>query len=281
MRSLRRGAGPRPTSTLLVSTYQWPGALDLVLLSALRQRVPPSQVVVADDGSGEATADVVRALVPRFAALDIPLVHVWHPDEGFRLSAIRNRALATATGDYVLMVDGDCVLHVDFVRSHLAFARPGTFVQGSRVFVTRERSAIALDRRDPVFRTLGRGLRNRQNGLSLPWLSPLVPASADPLRGTRGCNMAYWRADALRVNGFNEAFVGWGREDSEFTARMLAVGLRRRRLKFGGIVYHLWHEERPRSAVDENHRIFEAIVRSGASRCEAGLDRYLPAAGPG
>lgn len=281
MASSRGADRPRATSTLLVSTYEWPAALELVLLSALRQRVPPSQVVVADDGSGAATAAVVAALVPRFAELGVPLVHVWHPDEGFRLSAIRNRALAAATGDYVLMVDGDCVLHPDFVRSHLAFARRGTFVQGSRVFVTRERSAGALQRRDPVFRTLGRGLRNRQNGLSLPWLSPLVPASPDPLRGTRGCNMAYWRADAERVNGFNEAFVGWGREDSEFTARMLAAGLRRRRLKFAGIVYHLWHEERARGAVDDNHRLYEAIVRSGASRCEAGLDRYLPAGGPG
>jgi predicted glycosyltransferase involved in capsule biosynthesis len=93
--------------------------------------------------------------------------------------------------------------------------------------------------------------------------------------------MAYWRADAVRVNGFNEAFVGWGREDSEFTARMLAAGLVRRPLKFGGIVYHLWHDERPRAALDENHRLYEAIVRSGASRCEAGLDRYTAPGGRG
>ncbi|GLC27136.1 glycosyltransferase family 2 protein [Roseisolibacter agri] len=266
-----------PTTSLLVSTYNWPAALALVLRSALAQRQRPTEVLVADDGSRDDTAALVASLVPRFADAGVPLVHVWHPDEGFRLSAIRNRALARATGDYVLMVDGDCVLHPGFVASHVAFARPGTFVQGSRVLVDQARSARALAAGDTRFGAFDRGLRNRHYALSLPLLSRLVPPNADPLRGTRGCNMAYWRADAVRVNGFNEQFVGWGREDSEFTARMLAAGLARRLLKFGGIVFHLWHDERARAALDGNHQLYEAIVRTGASRAAEGLDRYLPA----
>ncbi|MDF1504275.1 glycosyltransferase family 2 protein [Roseisolibacter sp. H3M3-2] len=270
-----------PTTTLLIATYNWPEALGLVLRSALSQSTLPGQVVVADDGSGEPTANVVRDLGPRFAAAGVALDHVWHPDEGFRLAAIRNRALAAARGDYVLMVDGDCVLHPDFVASHVGFARPGTFVQGSRVLVSRERSARALAEGSTRFSLLDRGLKNRQNAVPSRLLSALVRADQDPLRGTRGCNMAYWRADAERVNGFNERFVGWGREDSEFTARMLAAGLERRKLKFGGIVFHLWHDERPRSAVDENHRLYEEIVRTRACRCEAGLDRHAPGHSPG
>jgi len=269
-----------PSSTLLISTYNWPAALELVLLSAMRQHVVPSQIVVADDGSTDDTAALVRSFVPRLAALGTVVRHVWHEDRGFRLSAIRNRALAEATGDYVLMIDGDCVLHPDFVRSHLRFARRGTFVQGSRVLVSEARSAHAMARHETRFALLGRGLKNRHNALSLRWLSRCVPAPQDPLRGTRGCNMAYWRCDAVRVNGFNERFVGWGREDSEFTARLLAAGLRRRKLKFGGIVYHLWHRERPRGAVDENHALFEEIVRTGASWCELGLDQYTQTATP-
>jgi glycosyltransferase involved in cell wall biosynthesis len=270
-----------PATTLLVATYNWPDALALVMGSVLRQRVRPTQVVVADDGSGDETAAVVRGLAARFAEADVALHHVWQPDEGFRLAAVRNRALARAVGDYVLMIDGDCVLHPDFVASHLAFARPGTFVQGSRVLVSPARSARAMAAQDPRFSLFDRGLKNRQNAIAAPLLSRLVRAPQDPLRGTRGCNMAFWRADAVRINGFNERFVGWGREDSEFAARMLAAGVRRRRLKFGGIVFHLWHQEHPRSAVDDNHRRYEEIVRSGARWCDAGLDRYLvPAAAP-
>lgn len=267
-----------PTTTLLISTYDWPAALDLVLRSALAQRVRPTEIVIADDGSGEETRALIASHAPRFAAIGVSVLHAWHPDDGFRLAEVRNLALARATGDYVLMVDGDCVLHPDFVRSHVAFARPGTFVQGSRVLTTPERAARALERGDPRFGCLDAGLRNRQNALTLPWLSWLVRTPQDALRGTRGCNMAFWRADAGRVNGFNESFVGWGREDSEFTARLMATGLRRRRLKFGGIVFHLWHPERPRAAIDTNHERYVEIVRTGAAWCERGLDRHL--AGP-
>jgi glycosyltransferase involved in cell wall biosynthesis len=268
-----------PTATLLVATYNWPAALDLVLRSALAQRVLPTEVVVADDGSGEETRALIAGFEPRFAEVGVPLVHAWHPDEGFRLAAVRNLALARSRADYVLQIDGDCVLHPDFVRSHLAFARRGTFVQGSRVLVGRARAERALARGETTFNLVGPGLRNRQNALSLPFASRFVSAPQDPLRGTRGCNMAYWRDDAVRVNGFNERFVGWGREDSEFVARLLAAGLVRRKLKFGGIVYHLWHPERPRSAVDDNHRLYERIVRERSAWCEEGLDRHLAAAG--
>lgn len=263
-----------PTTSLVVTTYERPDALAVVLESVLRQRVPPGEVLVADDGSGADTAACVREAAVRGARQGLAVRHVWQPDEGFRAAAIRNRALAAATGDYVLLIDGDCVLHPDFVRSHAAFARPGTFVQGTRVLLDAARTGRAIAERDPRVRLLERGLRNRLNGVSAPWLSALVPSPADPLRGVRSANMGLWRADAVRVNGFNEAFVGWGREDSEFVARLAAAGVRRRKLKFGGIVYHLWHEERSRAALGQNDALYAATVSGGAAWCAQGLDGH-------
>ncbi len=264
-------ARPLPTATLLVATYNWPAALELVLASALRQRARPAQVVVADDGSGEETRALVASFAPRFREAGVAFEHAWQPDEGFRLAAVRNLALARAAGDYVLQVDGDCVLHPDFVGSHLAFARAGTFVQGSRVMASAERTARALAERSDAFGLLDRGLRSRQNGISLPALRPLVRAPQNSWQRTRGCNMAYWRADALRVNGFDTRIVGWGGEDVEFTARLLAAGLRRRRLKFGGIVYHLHHEVRAQAPSDRNQALYEATVRAGRAWSEHGI----------
>jgi glycosyltransferase involved in cell wall biosynthesis len=277
----RRAAPPaRPAATLLVSTYNWPRALALVLDSALAQRALPSEVVVADDGSGEETRGVVEAFAPRFAAVGVGFVHAWHPDEGFRLAAVRNLGLARATGDYVLQVDGDCVLHPDFVGSHLAFARPGAFVQGSRVMVAADRTARALAEGAAGFAPFAAGLRSRQNGLSLPFLRPLVRCPQNSWQGTRGCNMAYWRADAVRVNGFDTRIVGWGREDVEFSARLLAAGLRRRRLKFGGIVYHLHHPGASRAREDGNQAVYEETLRTGRTWCEHGIVSPAPAAAP-
>jgi glycosyltransferase involved in cell wall biosynthesis len=260
--------------SLILTTYDWPAALDLVLASALEQSVLPGEVLVADDGSGEETAAVVRAAVPRFAARGVALRHLWHPDEGFRAAAIRNRALATATGEYILLIDGDCILHRDFVRSHLAFARAGQFVQGTRVLLDQARAARALAARETRFGAFEAGVGNRLNALPIGWLSPLVPTPKDPLKGVRSCNMGFWLADATRVNGFDERFVGWGREDSDFVARLVNAGVRRRKLKFGGIMYHLWHPERARDALPANDELLQAGRDAGAVWAEEGMDKY-------
>ncbi|NUO37795.1 MAG: glycosyltransferase family 2 protein [Gemmatimonadaceae bacterium] len=261
-------------ASLVLTTYNWPDALQLVLTSALEQSVLPDEVLVADDGSTAPTADVVRAFATRFAERGVPLRHVWHPDEGFRAAAIRNRALAQASGEYVLLIDGDCVLHRDFVRSHLAFARSGQFVQGTRVLLDAERARRALVAGETRFGAFERGITNRMNALSLRWLSPLVPTPSDPLKGVRSCNMGFWLADARRVNGFNERFVGWGREDSEFVVRLVNAGVRRRKLKFGGIVYHLWHPERPRDALDANDELLASVRSAGSVWAEVGMSKY-------
>ena len=262
-------------AALVVTTYNWPSALDLVLESVLAQNRGPAEVFVADDGSGGDTATLVASYLPRFAERGVPLQHVWQEDRGFRAGAIRNRAIAEASAPYMLLIDGDCVLHHDFVRSHLAFARPGHFVQGTRVLLDEERTRQAIAERRTRWSVLDQGVRNRLNALSLPILSPLVPTSSDPLSGVRSANMGFWRSDALRVNGFDERFVGWGREDSEFVVRLTNAGVRRRKLKFGGIVYHLWHPEQPRDALDANDRLLAKVRASGARWCESGIDQYL------
>jgi GT2 family glycosyltransferase len=270
-----RDAAP-PTASLVVSTYNWPAALDLVLDSVRRQRRLPEQVLVADDGSGPETRALVARHAERLAAVGVPLVHVWQEDVGFRKARVMNQAFAAATGDYLLTVDGDVVLHPDFVRSHLAFARRGTFVQGGRVLLSEARTRRALAERALHVSPFARGVRNRVNAISAPWLAALLPQPAEQLAGARGVNLALWRDDVLRVNGYDERFEGWGREDSELTARLLAAGLRRRRLRFAGIVYPLWHAQQPRDALGENDRLLEAVIASGESRCERGLSQYLP-----
>lgn len=270
-----RSSAPRADrTTLIATTYNRPSALDLVLESAIGQRIAPAEMIVADDGSGEETATMVRSYVDRFAARGVALRHVWHPDEGFRAAAIRNRALAAATGHYILLIDGDCILHPDFVRSHIAFARAGRFVQGTRVLLGEGRTARALASRHTRFGPFERGVGNRLNALSLGWLSSFVPTPSDPLRGVRSCNMGFWRNDAVRINGFDERFVGWGREDSEFVTRLVGAGIRRRKLKFGGIVYHLWHPEQPRDALNANDALYAGLRRTGTSWAAHGMDKY-------
>ena len=258
--------------TLVVTTYNRPDALALVLKSVLAQRALPGQVVVADDGSRGDT----RALVEEVACrAPIPVRHCWHEDRGFRLAEIRNRALALAGGRYVVMVDGDLVLHPWFLADHARAARPGWMVQGGRVLLSEAvtREALASGRID--FGPGEPGTRNRKNAVRCRWLSALASRRGDDPYRVRGANLAFWREDLLRVNGFDEDFVGWGREDSEFVARMQHAGIRRRNLKFAAVAFHLWHPEASRAALEGNQRILDRTLATGATRCTNGIDRHF------
>jgi predicted glycosyltransferase involved in capsule biosynthesis len=87
--------------------------------------------------------------------------------------------------------------------------------------------------------------------------------------------MAFWRADLDSVDGFDAAFKGWGREDSDIFIRMVRNGVRR---KFGGFattVLHLWHEEAGRSALADNDRQLEALLASERRRAQVGLSHVI------
>lgn len=264
-----------PSSTsLLIATYNWHEALSVVLGSVRGQRVLPLEVIIADDGSGEATRKVIADLAPNFP---VPLRHVWHEDRGFRLGTIRNKAMAAANGEYLIQLDGDMVLHPTFVESHERFARRGSYVQGSRAMLNAARTATCLAAGRIVTNAVSAGVRNRVNAIHVPFLSGLVRGPTDPLRRTRGCNMAFWRDDIVRVNGYNEAIEGWGREDSELAARLQQSGVTRRNLKFSAVAWHLHHRTRSQDALDRNHDVFEHTVAHRLTRCERGIDQWLPA----
>ncbi len=260
------------TVSLVVTTYNWKEALALVLASALAQSRLADEIIVADDGSRPDTA----ALVADFAGRSpVPLLHSWQEDKGFRAAMSRNRAIARAGSDYVVLVDGDILLGPHFIADHLAAARPGFFVQGSRVLLTAERTAQLL--RDGSCRVSpwARGIENRKNCIRSPLLSALFSHRRQGLSGIKTCNFGFWRRDALAVNGFNEDFVGWGREDSEYAARLLNHGIRRYTLKFMANAYHLYHPVQSRERLPENDTLLDAVVRDKTSWCVHGIRQYL------
>ncbi|MGH7967556.1 MAG: galactosyltransferase-related protein, partial [Limisphaerales bacterium] len=106
------------------------------------------------------------------------------------------------------------------------------------------------------------------------WLRPMVRQRSD-LRGVRGCNLAIWRSDLLRVNGYNEDFVGWGREDSELAVRLMNSDVRRLDVRGRALCYHLWHPVVSRAALEVNDHLLAEAQNSGATRCQNGVDQYI------
>jgi GT2 family glycosyltransferase len=87
--------------------------------------------------------------------------------------------------------------------------------------------------------------------------------------------MGFWMEDIVRVNGFNEDFVGWGREDSEFAIRLLNSGTKRQNLAFGGVAYHLHHQENSRQSLPANDIIMERAISEASIFCPNGINKHL------
>jgi glycosyltransferase involved in cell wall biosynthesis len=258
--------------SVAVITYNWPEALALVLAALAAQDELPYEVIVTDDGSQPAT----RELLERVAS-DYPvrLVHLWQPDDGARMSRARNRAIAAAQGDYIVLLDGDMVAEQHFIADHHAFALDGCFVQGSRVLTDAALTRRMLDGTVAMPGFFSRGIERRRHTLRLPALAHWYAKPGTKQRGIKSCNMAFWREDLVRVNGFNEAMTGWGREDTELAVRAFHAGLLRRELRFSALATHLYHRTRKHVVDNPNDRIVDDTRARRLVRCEPGLDQHL------
>ena len=262
--------------SIVVTTYNRDDALDAVLRALSRQDNTDFEVVIADDGSGPATKALIESWTSRFPA---PLRHVWQEHNGFRAAEVRNRAIVASTGRYVVFLDGDCLPRRDFVAAHRALAEPGWFVAGNRILLSRALTEDVLrNRREPETWRLGAFVRERLRG-GLNRLLPLVrfpiagwrKAVAHRWEGCRSCNLAVWRDDLERVDGFDAAFMGWGKEDSDLVVRLLHAGVRRKDGRFATGVLHLWHAPEDRSRLPENETRLGGAIGSARVRAEQGL----------
>ena len=267
--------------SVIVTTYNRPDALNAVLLGFSRQvglTEDGWELLVADDGSGRETADLVRRWQPVFGER---LKHVWHEDRGFRAAAIRNRAAAQAVGDYLIFVDGDCVPFPDFLSRHRALAEPGKTVAGNRVLLSEAYTQALLASDNPTAPTgwsplawLGGWMRGDVNK-AMAWLRLPLGGLRDRNAGKwsvyRTCNVGVWAHDFHAVDGMDEAFSGWGYEDSDFAVRLLRAGVRIKDGRFAVPVLHLWHRENDRSKQLENWQRFEASLNGTHVRATRGL----------
>lgn len=259
-------------TSLLISTYNWPEALELVLLSVDNQTEKPDEILIADDGSTDETKNLIKDFQKKSI---VPINHFWHEDKGFRKAIILNKAIAAAKGDYIIQVDGDCIMHKDFVRDHKALAQTNVYLFGSRVNIQEKFLPKLFASQKIKFNFFDEGIKKRTRNLRVPVLSSLYKTTEDISGKMRGCNVSFWKKDVVAVNGYNEEFKGWGREDSELIIRMIHNGVLGRRLRYRGIVYHIWHQVKDQSRFEINDTLQEKALAEGSKRCKNGIDKYL------
>lgn len=272
--------------TVIVTTYNRPNALAAVLEGYLNQSDQNFEVLIADDGSTSDTRDVVEQYQAR---APFPIHHVWQEDSGFRAAAIRNRAIAATSGDYIVFTDGDCIPPVDFIACQRALAEPGWFVAGNRLLLTRDFTERVLCEKLPIHLwRLQDWMIARWNGqitrvlplLRLPnWLSSLRKIAPRRWQGAKTCNLSVFRCDLLRVNGLDESYSGWGLEDSDLVIRLIRAGVLHKSARLAVPVLHLWHQENNRNNLKQNQQLLDTVLASTHIRAVRGFEQCLPEEG--
>ena len=257
-----------PSVSLIISTYKWSEALELILLSVMKQSHMPNEVIIADDGSGENTKNIIQTFQKK---LKVPLKHVWHQDTGFTITIIFNKAIAVATSDYIVQIGGDVILHKHFIKDHLNFARPHSFINGSRVLILENEVEEVFRKKILHFNPFSLGIKNHLNAVHLPVLTPLLFQKQYNITAIRGCNTSFWKKDFEKINGYNEDILGWGREDSELAARFINNGIAKRQLKLAGIQYHIHHPFVKRDKLEINDEIQDITLKNNIKYCSNGL----------
>ena len=253
--------------SILLATYNWPQALKLCLESLSTQRDLDFEIIIADDGSSPETKTLIEAIQPGFP---VKITHLWQEDQGFRKTRILNQAIEVARGDYLIFLDGDCIVQADFVEQHRKLAKKGCFITGSRALLNEALTKDILSWSHWDFKKFTVNLLSYRlsGGINKYW--PLKIKLSDGSwrnykkfvwRRIKGCNMACWKADALAIGGFDETMTGWGHEDADFVFRLQNRGLIRKSGSWSTEVLHLFHRINDQSNAAENaRRVREKIL---------------------
>jgi GT2 family glycosyltransferase len=252
--------------SLVISTFKNEKALNEILIRVNQGTRLPQSIHIADDGSGVETEKLIKSFRNKNFA---DLHHHWHEDMGFRKCKILNKTISKCQEDYIIFLDGDCLPHKNFVKDHINLSERRFFVQGRRCFISQEMVLPLLDGKTNLTRLL---LRGKISGLfklfRLPF--PIIKTNMNQ-RGLIGCNWAAWRKDLLKVNGFDEDYEGWGREDSDICTRLYNSGIQRKFVYGRSIVYHLNHEVMDKSHLKLSNDRLQETISLRKTRCTNGI----------
>ncbi len=245
---------------VIISTYNNPDFLRLVLDGYNKQSDAHFSIYITDDGSTEETRTFIEDISKAFPT---PIHHIWHEDQGFRKARIHNLALQQVKEDYVLLTDGDCIPHPHLIATHRRLAQEETLICGSRILLSHAYTKQLCHAKDiptfTAFHCIKNRLKGHINRVFPLFLPAHLSAVKQKLSGIHGCHISCHTKDLLHINGFDESFEGWGREDSDLVARLLHSGIQRRNLR-GTPVLHLWHKENARNHLQNNDALLQACL---------------------
>ncbi len=263
--------------SVIITTYNSPDFLKKCIDSFFFQDDKNFELIIADDGSTKET----KKIIDDYKDSSIKILYVWQEDEGFRAAKIRNEAVKVSSGEYLIFIDGDCVVFDDFIQNHRRIAEQGYFSRGNRTMLS-EKYTASLIKSNLDINTLSLlkfiKLRLKKD---INRIFPLLRFKNYPLRklkkkqwkGAKTCNLAIWKKDFEGINGYDENYIGWGREDSDLVVRLINNDIYRKEAIFSTGLIHLKHKINSRENFSRNDRLLKEAIKKNKTYIDNGYNK--------
>ncbi len=273
--------------SVIVPTYNRPQALKLCLLSLASESIVPHEVLIADDGSTVETREMVFDMQKKLKRV-FPIQHVWHEDIGFRKPKILNETVRRSTGDYLIFVDGDCMAHRHFIRSHIEYSSPDAILSGKRVEIGKELTEYLLTSGTIMnsfslrllWDAVMKGSRKVEEAIMLRnrYLRRITHRDRITDDGVWGCNFSLYKNLFIAINGCDEDFLDGSIEDNDLGIRVLNQGKQIRSVRGLAIIFHLWHKSSwsfENDKYQHNLAILKRRIDNRETVCKNGIRKLL------
>jgi len=261
-----------PKISIIISTYNSEAWLQKVLWGFFCQTFKDFEVVIADDGSGPKTKELLEKMRKE---VFYPIVHVWQEDDGFQKSRILNKAVVASSAEYIIMTDGDCIPREDFVEVHYINKEAGYFISGGYYMLPMNISVmIAYEdiKKQNCFNIhwlkeqgIPQTFKNNKltsRGIISKFLNTITPTNAS----WNGHNSSGWKKDIINVNGFDER-MQYGGQDRELGERLFNFGIKSKQLRYSAVCVHLDHKR--------GYKTPESIAKNVAIRKKVKKDKAV------
>jgi glycosyltransferase involved in cell wall biosynthesis len=267
--------------SVVISTYNAVPWLEKTLWGYHNQAFKNFEIVIADDGSGPETKELLEAMTE---IVSFPIIHVWQEDEGFQKSRILNKAILACNAEYIVMSDGDCIPRKDFLQVHQDNKEPGYFISGGYFklpmdiseMINKEDvlSGVCFEKKWLKERGLKKSFKNNKltkKKSKAKFLNKITTTNPT----WNGHNASGWKKDILTVNGLDER-MQYGGQDRELGERLMNLGIKGKQYRYSAICLHLDHKRgyKNEESISKNLAIRAEVKKNNITFTPFGVKKH-------
>jgi GT2 family glycosyltransferase len=262
--------------SLVISFYKRIDFLELILMALERQEYKNFDVIIAEDDNFPGTKKFLEHISK---TLSFKILHVYQKeDRGFRKNEMLNKAITVASGEIIIIIDGDCILHRAFFKEYIKEVEDKTILFGRRALLSESFTNKLLNSKKLAKINVLNLILNKSSRVEDVFYLPLIPEFLKKKRdkGVQGSNMGFLKKDILAINGFDEDYQrATAGEDDDIEWRFRIAGYKFKSMKHKALQYHLYHKfNYSKTESIHNLAIMKEKMQAGNVFCLKGINKY-------